>query len=140
MCSLPPDELLVPRTRNAAWTVTEHTDLFDVVVLRPTSVYGYSSNYVLLFEDAKKAAEKGLLKIALPKATIMHATHVDDCAEAYVALAEHADRAQVAGQCYNISGRRFETFEEVADALVLDYGTKGGVELPTSWSRTVPRR
>lgn len=32
------------------------------------------------------------------------------------------------GQCYNISGRRYETLEEVAHALVEDYEIKGGVK------------
>lgn len=59
--------------------------------------------------------------------TIVHALHVDDCAEAYVALAQ-SKREVVAGQCYSISSRRFETVNEVLNALVKEYGIPGGVK------------
>ena len=67
----------------------------------------------------------------------MHGTHVDDCAEAYVAIAE-ADRDVVKGQCNNISGHRYETLEEVASALVGEYKIAGGVKfLPESEKKGV---
>lgn len=126
---------LADRACNAV-RVFEHTALFDAVLLRPTSVYGYSSSYYgQIFDLAAKAAEKGVLEIAADARTIMHATHVDDCAEAYVAIAE-ADKEVVKGQCYNISGDRYETLEEVAKALVKEYNIADGVNfLPVQEER-----
>ena len=124
---LKPPSLIADRASHAV-KVLDHTDLFDAVLLRPTSVYGYSSSYYgPMFDLAAKAAEKGVLEIAADQKTIMHATHVDDCAEAYVAIAE-ADRDVVKGQCYNISGDRYETLEEVANALVEEYRIADGVK------------
>lgn len=107
----------------------DHSDLFDAVVLRPTTVYGLSGSfYSPLFDVAAQAAEKGVLELTADPDTILHGTHVDDCAEAYVAIAECGDRDVVKGQCYNISGHRYETLAEVANALVKEYGIRGGVK------------
>lgn len=133
--ALNPPPFLADRASHAV-KVFDHADLFDAVLLRPTSVYGYSSSYYgQIFDLAAKAAEKGVLEIAADQKTIMHATHVDDCAEAYVAIAE-ADREVVKGQCYNISGDRYETLEEVAIALVKEYNIADGVKfLPVKEER-----
>lgn len=47
--------------------------------------------------------------------------HIDDCADAYVALAEHPDRGSVAGQCFNVSAREYDTVEAVMNALTKEY-------------------
>lgn len=108
--------------------VFDHTDLFDAVVIRPTTLYGLSGSfYGPIFDVAAKAADQGVLELTAEPNSIMHGTHVDDCAEAYVAIAEAA-RSVVKGQCYNISAGRYETLEEVADALVADYKIKDGVK------------
>ena len=109
--------------------IFEHDDLFDAVLLRPTTVYGFSSSfYGFLFEVASRAAEIGVLEFTADPHSIMHGTHVDDCAEAYVAIATHENRELVKGQCYNISGHRYETLGEVADVLVKEYKITGGVK------------
>ncbi|KAI1855994.1 hypothetical protein JX265_011891 [Neoarthrinium moseri] len=112
--------------------VLEQTDLFDATVLRPTNVFGYSSSYYgVIFEYAAKVVANGAksLRIAdVDPRSIMHAMHVDDCAEAYVALAEHGDRAAVFGQCFNISASEYETAEAVAEALAREYGLSSGAE------------
>lgn len=106
----------------------ENKDLFDTVVVRPTHVYGYSSSFYVFFfvfaEDAKRKEEWILEED--PK-TILHAIHVDDCAEAYVSIAK-AKREVVAGQCYNISSRRYETTGEILSALVKEYDIKNGIK------------
>ena len=103
------------------------SDLFDAVVLRPTTVYGLSGSfYDPLFDIAAQAAEKGVLELTADPNNILHGTHVDDCAEAYVAIAECGDRDVVEGQCYNISGYRYETLDKIANALVKEYGIRGG--------------
>ena len=109
--------------------IFDHDDLFDAVLLRPTTVYGLSSSfYGILFETAAKAVGKGVLELAGDPRSILHGTHVDDCAEAYVAIAAHEDRILVRGQCYNISSRRYETLSEVANVLVKQYKIAGGVK------------
>ena len=109
--------------------IFDHKDLFDAVVIRPTTLYGLSSSfYGPIFDRAAKAAEKGVLELTADPKSIMHGTHVDDCAEAYVAIAEHVDRDLVKGQCYNVSGHRYETLEEVANSLAQDYKIEGGVK------------
>lgn len=118
--------MLVPRATHTV-KIFDHADLFDAVVIRPTTLYGLSGSfYGIFFDIAAKAADKGVLELTADPKSIMHGTHVDDCAEAYVAIAE-ADRSTVKGQCYNISGRRYETLEEVANALVEEYKIRGGV-------------
>lgn len=94
---------------------------WDAIVLRPTIVYGYaSSHYGPLFELA--AASEGTLRLIADPQAIMHSLHVDDCAEAYVQLAEHPDRQQVANQAYNISNAHYETAREIGTALAASYG------------------
>ncbi|ORY61656.1 uncharacterized protein BCR38DRAFT_347496 [Pseudomassariella vexata] len=109
----------------------EHTDLFDAAVLRPTNVYGYSSSYYgIMFEYAAAAAASDTvtLKLDVHPKTILHAMHVDDCGEAYVALADHSNRKSVGGQCFNISAHKYETAKVVAGALAEEYGISGGAE------------
>ena len=105
-----------------AMKVFEHADLFDATVLRPTNVYGLSSSfYGDIFKLGKEGKEKGVLQLNEHPKTILHAMHVDDCSDAYVALAEHVRIEDVAGECFNISSYRFETLEEIAEALVKEY-------------------
>jgi len=89
---------------------------FDSTVLRPTIVYGLtSSHYGNLFDLASKS-DSVLQLIADPKA-IMHSLHVDDCGEAYVSLAEHPKREEIAQQAFNLSNEKYETAQEVGKAL-----------------------
>ncbi|TAQ88207.1 hypothetical protein B7494_g3450 [Chlorociboria aeruginascens] len=114
---------------NYAAKIFENSDLFDSILLRPTNVYGLSSSfYSTFFKMGAEANIKGVLELTEDPRTILHAMHVDDCAEAYVALAEHPERSVVKGQSYNISGYRYETLDEIARALVKEYDIKGGVK------------
>lgn len=125
---------------------------FDAVVLRATPICGYSGSlygagmeYVEGFAAAVGVAGAGegegkrgdndkVLKFVPPAGTVMHGLHVDDCADAYVAVAVTAlfggegKRRDVVGQAFNISGRRYETLEEVGKALAKEYGFGGGAE------------
>jgi nucleoside-diphosphate-sugar epimerase len=129
---------LAPRAQNAL-RFLEDADLFDAVVTRPTNVHGYSSSYYgELIEFALVAKEKGLkLKLPGDPRTIMHSVHVDDCGEAYLAIAEHPNRKQVAGEVFNISpGQKYETLSDVASALEKAFQLKDGVEcVPQQLSR-----
>jgi nucleoside-diphosphate-sugar epimerase len=107
----------------------ENTDIFDTIVLRPTNVYGLSSSYYGdFFRLAAEAKEKGVWEISEKPKTILHALHVDDCGEVYEQLASYPDRGKVQGKCYNISNYRFETLEEITQALVKEYQISGGVK------------
>ncbi|KAI1630634.1 NAD(P)-binding protein [Biscogniauxia mediterranea] len=110
-----------------------HADLFDAVVVRPTPVYGYGSSYYAVFFEvlasaaaaaaaSNKTGDPKKVRIPADLDTIIHGCHVDDCGEAYVALATHTDRSAVAGQCFNVSGRRYETLGELLGALGSAYG------------------
>lgn len=124
--NVPP--MLRARAENAP-SVFEYVDLFDGVVLRPTTIFGLGGSYYgALFDFAAQAVEDGALVFSAPRTAIMHGLHVDDCAEAYIALAEYPDRKAVAGQFFNVSGRRYETLEEVANALAREYEIPGGVK------------
>ncbi|KAL8925150.1 MAG: hypothetical protein Q9208_003655 [Pyrenodesmia sp. 3 TL-2023] len=146
---------------------------FDAVVVRASPVCGYSGSYygaALEYAAAAAAAaatsekedncgknEAKVLKFTADANTIMHGVHVDDCADAYVALARTAlfdighshslsldeesgngtppksdVRAAVAGQVFNISGRRYETLAEVGTALAAEYGFTGGAQFSVS--------
>ncbi|KAM6535752.1 hypothetical protein FALCPG4_005293 [Fusarium falciforme] len=123
-------EILKERTTNCL-KIFDDVDLFDAAVIRPTSVFGYSSSYYgAIFDYVADQKREGTETLRIPgdPNSIMHATHVDDCAEAYVALAEHSDRSAVAGQAFNISGYRYETLKEVATSFAKEYGFKNGVE------------
>jgi nucleoside-diphosphate-sugar epimerase len=115
----------------------------DVAVVRATPVFGYSGSYygagfdyAAAFGAAVGDVKDPILKFTAHKGTVIHGVHVDDCAEGYVALATTAlfgsseghDRIAVAGQIFNISGRRYETLEEVGRALAEEYGFTGGTE------------
>ncbi|KAK7421595.1 hypothetical protein QQX98_002062 [Neonectria punicea] len=122
--------LLQERTESCL-RVFDYPALFDAAVLRPTCVFGYSSSYYgAMFDFAAQEAARGVKVLTIPgnPNSIMHATHIDDCAEAYLALAEHEDRKKVAGQAFNISSHRYETSREVTEALAKEYGFEGGVE------------
>ncbi|KAF4336399.1 hypothetical protein FBEOM_9732 [Fusarium beomiforme] len=123
-------EVLKERTTNSV-RVFDYSDLFDAAVIRPTCVFGYSNSYygaIFDYAAAQKESDFQVLRIPGDANSIMHATHVDDCGEAYVSLAEHGDRRAVAGQFFNISGHRYETLEEVAEAVAKEYGFKEGVQ------------
>ncbi|KAL8768508.1 MAG: hypothetical protein Q9209_005299 [Squamulea sp. 1 TL-2023] len=133
---------------------------FDVVVVRASPVCGYSGSYygaALEYAAAFAASEKEnvneakVLKFTADTNTIMHGVHVNDCADAYVALARTAlfdngdsldertgnrmlthGRAAIAGQIFNISGRRYETLTEVGAALAAEYGFTGGSQFNVS--------
>jgi nucleoside-diphosphate-sugar epimerase len=115
----PPDALAARKDLGVA-LLQAGGETFDAIVLRPTIVYGHSSShYGSLFEFASQA--KGVMRwIADPNA-IMHSLHVDDCAEAYVMLAEHPNRAEVAQQAFNISNTKYEIARDVADAFAKSY-------------------
>jgi len=128
---------------------------FDASVVRATPLFGYTSSYYGAGFDyvsavAQTAKEK-ILVFTPPAGTILHGIHVDDAADGYVALALTAlstavredgktGRQAVSGEVFNISGRRYETLEEVGTALAREYGFDGvrfGVsdtELPASVS------
>ncbi|KAF9767273.1 hypothetical protein IL306_000183 [Fusarium sp. DS 682] len=124
-------EVLKERTANSA-RVFDYSDLFDAAVIRPTCVFGYSNSYygaILDYAAAQKESGSQVLRIPGDVNSIMHATHVDDCGEAYVSLAEHGDRRAVGGHLFNISGYRYETLDEVAAAVAKEYGFEKGVQI-----------
>lgn len=118
---LNPPEQLAPR-KDFGVALLEATDAaFDATVLRPTIVYGHSSShYGELFKLASQS--RGALRIVGDPNAVMHSLHVDDCGDAYVALAEHVRRDEVAGRAFNISNARYETAREIGEALARAYG------------------
>lgn len=110
--------------------IFDHDDIFSPVLVRPTNVHGRSSSFYGIFlRVARQAAsdDKPLLMPTRPD-SILHSLHVDDCGEAYVAIASHPQREEVAGQVFNISARRYETVNEVGRALVVEYGNTKGLK------------
>lgn len=129
-----PPEFLRQRTENCLH-IFDHGKTFDAVLLRPTSVFGRSSSYygaMLSWVATEAAVQANTLRIPTNPDNIMHATHVDDCGTAYLAIAEHANRSAIVGKSFNISAYRYETAREMGEALAKEYGFKGGVEfVPT---------
>ncbi|KAJ4259557.1 hypothetical protein NW762_007486 [Fusarium torreyae] len=124
-------EILKERTESSA-RVFDYVDLFDAAVIRPTCVFGYSNSYYgAIFDYAAAQKESGAQVLRVPgdPNSIMHATHIDDCGEAYVSLAEHADRSAVGGQFFNISGHRYETLDEIAASVAKEYNFEHGVKI-----------
>ncbi|EKG13770.1 hypothetical protein MPH_09079 [Macrophomina phaseolina MS6] len=109
--------------------ILEHGDIFDAAVIRPPNLYGYSgSRYGYFFKKAEEAEKVGVLEFAADARSIFHSAHVDDCAEAYVALSQDQVRSQVRQQVFNIAGSRYETLGQIAGALVGEYGVSGGAK------------
>lgn len=122
-----PPHILTPRT-NFGTSLLKRTDaLYDAIVLRPTIVYGYtSSHYGHLFALASEASKSSnsTLEILGDPNTIMHSLHVDDCGDAYVTLAEHTDRKEISQRAFNISNKKYETAQEIGDALAKSFSIK----------------
>jgi nucleoside-diphosphate-sugar epimerase len=116
----PPAQLAARKDFGIA-LLADSGDAYDATVLRPTIVYGHSSShYGSLFELA--AESKSVLRLAADPNAIMHSLHVDDCADAYVALAEHPKRNEIAGEAFNISNTMYETAQQVGEALAKSCG------------------
>lgn len=122
-----PPGLLAARSL-ASPRIFQYSHAFDAVLLRPTTVFGRSSSYYGPFFELAQYAKDTSTPLILPAhpKSIVHGTHVDDCANAYVSIAE-SDLARVAGQCYNVSSRRYETLDEIAQVLVQEYTLEKGV-------------
>lgn len=109
--------------------IFDHSDLFDVVLLRSTIVYDLSDSfYDSLLKMTARVAENDVLELIVDSRSILHETHVDDCAEVYVAIAAHENRNAMKGKCYNISEHRYETLSEIVTALVKEYKIADGVK------------
>jgi len=110
---------LLARRAECALSMLSYTEDFDAVVTRPTTLFGRSGSYYsfffLLAEQAKTKTD-GVLTLNSTPDAILHGTHVDDVAAAYVALAS-APRDVVTGQVYNISSRRYETLGEIVPVV-----------------------
>jgi nucleoside-diphosphate-sugar epimerase len=136
--------ILRARTKSAVGLLEDGNNSnlpFDVVVLRPTNVYGYGSSYYgSLFAWADKAKKDGnkMLRVPADPNTIMHSAHVDDCALAYLSLAEHPSRDEIKGQAFNISNTRYETVRDVCEALAKSYGLSVEYEKPGRFENIVP--
>lgn len=116
-----PPVQLAPRKDFGLSLLKASGTVYDATVLRPTIVYGHSSsNYGALFDRA--ASSSGTLRLQADPGAIMHSLHVDDCGDAYVALAEHPERDAVAGNAFNISNTHYETAQEIGEALAKCYG------------------
>lgn len=114
--------------------IFENADAFSPVLVRPTNVHGRSSSYYgLFFEMASKAVDSGKPLVLTSKPdSICHSMHVDDCGDAYVAIASHPRQAEVRGQVFNISARKYETVAALGRALVSEYGITKGLEYASS--------
>ncbi|KAH8814757.1 hypothetical protein DL96DRAFT_424075 [Flagelloscypha sp. PMI_526] len=125
---LNPPDLLRARCENSL-RIFEETALFDAAIIRPTNLYGFTaSGYAItmdLFTNLAKSGET--LHLSVPKKSIIHGTHTSDCAEAYLSLALHPNRSEVAGQCFNVSAERYDTTESIANAMAKEYNIPGGV-------------
>ncbi|KAL4957604.1 hypothetical protein BDW69DRAFT_200452 [Aspergillus filifer] len=131
---LNPPPILANRTRMSLDTLS-NTDAFLPVLVRPTNVFGRSASYYRGFFDVASKAfqDNDPLTIHVPGNSICHALHVDDCGDAYVALASHPEREeQIAREIFNISSRSYETVDQIAHALITEYGVTKGVKYITS--------
>ncbi|KAH0829523.1 hypothetical protein AYO21_10378 [Fonsecaea monophora] len=120
-----PPQLVAERTK-AALSVFDHAEEFDAVVFRPTTFYGRSGSlYSPFFTLAEQAAEtpERVLTLATTPNSVLHGTHVDDVASAYVAVAQ-SPREAVAGQVFNVSNKMYETIGDIAAVVEKSYNIK----------------
>ncbi|KAI0158129.1 NAD(P)-binding protein [Xylariaceae sp. FL1272] len=109
--------------------VFSHSSLFDAAVVRPTPLYGYGSSFYGMLFDSLSRSHASLDAISTTDVVIpgnpnniIHGCHITDCASAYLSLATHPNRLEVAGQCFNISATQYETAREIVEALAAEYG------------------
>lgn len=142
--------ILRPRTQLSSQIFDRLGDLYATVLVRPINLYGRSGSFFREWFDvfsaaAAAAATEGRQVLVVPSRSgegreICQGLHVDDCAEAYVALAtEHFVRddkrereqeeeveegeGDVAGEAFNISSQgREETVDGIVRALCEEYG------------------
>lgn len=121
--------LLANRAKYAK-KILDHKDVLSPVLVRPTNVFGRSASYYRgFFEVASRTSEsKQPLTLPVLPNSICHAIHVDDCGDAYVAIAGHPRRDEVEGQVFNISARRYETVDEIGKALLAEYSNLAGLK------------
>ncbi|KAF5980823.1 NAD dependent epimerase/dehydratase [Fusarium bulbicola] len=128
---LHPPPFAIPRVQNTS-KLFQNSDAFAAVLVRRTNVYGRASSYysacfrVGSWAASNKDSNQQLLIAPTQPNWICHALHIDDCAEAYVAIAS-APRETVEGEVFNISSQNFETAEKILDAIVKEYGLAGGL-------------
>lgn len=110
--------------------IFEHDDLFSPVLVRPTNVHGRSSSFYGIFLSVANQAATGDKPLVVPVSpdSIVHSMHVDDCGDAFVAIAAHPRLEDVSGQVFNISARRYETVDEVGRALAAEYNISKGLK------------
>ncbi|KAG2171257.1 hypothetical protein INT43_004111 [Umbelopsis isabellina] len=96
--------------------------------VRPTNVFGRSASYYRgFFEIAAHCVRlKQLPSFPVPPNSNCHALHVDDCADAYVAIAGHPRQKNIEGQIFNMSSRRYETVKKISKAVFEEYGLAAG--------------
>ena len=128
---LNPPEPLIPRCDFGEFLLNESHPLYDATVIRPTIVYGNSSSHYGPLFDLAEDSESELVIKSHPEA-IMHSLHVDDCGDAYVSLAEHHNREDIAQQAFNISNENYETAKEIGEALAMSYGLSLKFDIPDS--------
>jgi nucleoside-diphosphate-sugar epimerase len=124
-----PPAPLMPRCNFGLFLLEGDHASYDATVLRPTIVYGNSSSHYGSLFDLAAQSKSDLVIKAEPDA-IMHSLHVDDCGDAYVALAEHPNRAEVGQKAFNISNEVYETAQAVGDALARSYGLTLKFDVP----------
>lgn len=121
---LNPPAILANRAHLSLDDLKPNNDAFAPVLVRPTIVFGRSASYYRGFFEvaARCVKENRPLLLPVPSNSICHALHVDDCADAYVAIANHPRRGEVEGQVFNISSTQYETVDQLAHALLAEYG------------------
>ncbi|KAL2670238.1 hypothetical protein Neosp_014705 [[Neocosmospora] mangrovei] len=132
LSELRPPPFAAPRVQHAP-SIFGGANAFAAVLVRPTNVYGRASSYYsVCFRAGSKAAsaknprDRVLIAPTQPN-WICHSLHIDDCAEAYVAIAS-APRETVQGEVFNISSERYETAEQIINAILKEYEIAGGVK------------
>ncbi|KAF5003328.1 hypothetical protein FDECE_10113 [Fusarium decemcellulare] len=132
LSELRPPLFAAPRVQYSP-KIFESNNPFAAVLVRPTNVYGRASSYYsVCFRAGSRAAsaenprDRILIAPAQPN-WICHSLHIDDCAEAYVAIAS-APRKAVEGEVFNISSEHYETAEKIVGAIVKEYDIAGGVK------------
>ncbi|RSL45784.1 hypothetical protein CEP54_014143 [Fusarium duplospermum] len=132
LSELRPPPFAAPRVQHSP-RIFESTNAFAAVLVRPTNVYGRASSYYsVCFRAGSRAssAENPRDRILIAPTQpnwICHSLHIDDCAEAYVAIAS-APRQTVEGEVFNISSERYETAEQIINAIIKEYDIAGGVK------------
>ncbi|KAI9021300.1 hypothetical protein DFJ74DRAFT_672534 [Hyaloraphidium curvatum] len=96
-------------------------------VIRPGLVYGRGGANAARMIASLPAGSEAAIALPVPPDQLSPTVHVDDLAQAYLAVLERKDDPKVKGQIFNVINAKAEKRSDILDAIIKLNGFKGKV-------------